>query len=98
MNVPLFCCFVSIASIGASWPRSKPRSRTASAFSLRSRLAVALFADQGFFHAASRLERSPQKPSWVKSKNYEVYSRSRLSCDCRAPAISSAAAAGLPPN
>ncbi len=41
---------------------------------------------------------SPQKASWVKSKNYQVYSRSRLFLRLQGASDQFAAAAGLPPD
>jgi len=80
---------VSIASIGASWaafqalaPEPPPLSRYVPAGPL-------LYCRPRFFHAARRLERSPQKASWVRAKTTKSIPAPAYSCDCRAPAISS---------
>jgi hypothetical protein len=69
---------VSIACIGASWaafqalaPEAPPLSRYIPAGSLLYLQARDFSALLGDWNA------SPQKASWVKSKNYEVYSRRR---------------------
>src|SRR5580693_50547 len=90
---------VSIASIGASWaafqaliPEGRPLSRYVPAGSL-------LYLEAKDFSVllvdwSASLERA----SWVKSKNYEVYSRSRLSLRLEGAGEQFAAAAGLPPD
>src|SRR6266851_8355285 len=90
---------VSIASIGASWaafqalaPEPPPLSRYVPAGSLlylQARDFSALLAD---WNASS------EKASWAKSKNYEVYSRSRLFLRLQGASQQFAAAAGLPPD
>src|SRR5712692_2532604 len=90
---------VSIASIGASWaafqalaPEPPPLSRYVPAGSLlylQARDFSALLADWNA---------SPEKASWAKSKNYEVYSRSRLFLRLQGASQQFAAAAGLPPD
>src|SRR5437879_7645965 len=90
---------VSIASIGASWaafqalaPEPPPLSRYIPAGSL-------LYLQAKDFSALLRdWNASPQKASWVKSKNYEVYSRSRLFLRLQGAGDQFAAAAGLPPE
>src|SRR5260370_7041664 len=91
--------FVSIASIGASWaafqalaPEAPPLSRYVPAGSLLYLQAKDFSTVLGDWNA------SPQKASWVKSKNYEVYSRSRLFLRLQGASDQFAAAAGLPPN
>src|SRR6266851_7102036 len=91
--------FVSIASIGASWaafqalaPEPAPLSRYVPAGSLLYLQAKDFSALLGDWNA------SPQKASWVKSKNYEVYSRSRLFLRLQGASNQFAAAAGLPPD
>ncbi len=88
---------VSIASIGASWaafqalaPEAPPLSRYVPAGSLLYLQAKDFSALLGDWNA------SPQKASWVKSKNYEVYSRSRLFLRLQGASQQFAAAAGLP--
>src|SRR5713101_6390486 len=90
---------VSIASIGATW----------AAFQVLAPGAPPL---SGYFPAGSLLylqakdfsvlvadwNASPQKASWVKSKNYEVYSRSRLFLRLQGAGQQFAAAASLPPD
>ncbi len=90
---------VSIASIGASWaafqalaPEAPPLSRYVPAGSLLYLQAKDFSALLGDWNA------SPQKASWVKSKNYEVYSRSRLFLRLQGASQQFAAAAGLPPD
>src|SRR5712691_3801924 len=90
---------VSIASIGASWaafqalaPEAPPLSRYVPAGSLLYLQAKDFSALLGDWNA------SPQKASWVKSKNYEVYSRSRLFLRLQGASKQFAAAAGLPPD
>src|SRR5712664_342769 len=90
---------VSIASIGASWaafqalaPDEPPISRYVPAGSL-------LYLQAGDFSAlVGDWNASPQKASWVKSKNYEVYSRSRLFLRLQGAGEQFAAAASLPPD
>src|SRR5260370_793504 len=88
---------VSIDSIGASWaafqalgPEAPPLSRYVPAGSLLYLQAKDFSALLGDWNA------SPQKASWVKSKNYEVYSRSRLFLRLQGASQQFAAAAGLP--
>jgi hypothetical protein len=90
---------VSIACIGASWaafqalaPEAPPLSRYIPAGSLLYLQARDFSALLGDWNA------SPQKASWVKSKNYEVYSRSRLFLRLQGASQQFAAAAGLPPD
>jgi hypothetical protein len=91
--------FVSIASIGASWatfqalsPEAAPLSRYVPAGSLLYLQAKDFSALLGEWNA------SPQKASWVKSKNYEVFSRSNLFLRLQGAGEQFAAAAGLPPD
>jgi hypothetical protein len=88
---------VSIASIGASWaafqalaPEPPPLSRYVPAGSLLYLQAKDFSTLLGDWNA------SPQKANWVKSKNYEVYSRSRLFLRLQGASDQFAAAAGLP--
>src|SRR5260370_24528212 len=90
---------VSVASIGASWaafqalaPEPPPLSRYVPAGSLLYLQAKDFSELLGDWNA------SPQKASWVKSQNYEVYSRSRLFFRLQAAIDQFAAAAGLPPD
>src|SRR6266478_2912410 len=90
---------VSIASIGASWaafqalaPDEPPISRYIPAGSLLYLQARDFSALVGDWNA------SPQNASWVKSKNYEVYSRSRLFLRLQGAGEQFAAAASLPPD
>jgi hypothetical protein len=90
---------VSIASIGASWaafqalaPEGPPLSRYVPAGSLLYLQAKDVYALLGDWNS------SPQKSSWVNSKNYEVYSRSRLFLRLQGAGEQFAAAAGLPPD
>ena len=90
---------LSVASIGASWaafqalaPEAPPLSRYVPAGSLLYLQARDFSALLGDWNA------SPQKASWVKSKNYEVYSRSRLFLRLESAGKQFAAAAGLPPD
>jgi hypothetical protein len=90
---------VSIASIGASWaafqalaPEGPPLSRYVPAGSLLYLQAKDVSALLGDWNS------SPQKSSWVNSKNYEVYSRSRLFLRLQGAGEQFAAAAGLPPD
>jgi hypothetical protein len=90
---------VSVACIGASWaafqalaPEAAPLSRYVPAGSL-------LYLQAKDFSALlSDWNASPQKASWVKSKNYEVYSRSRLFLRLEGAGKQFASAAGLPPD
>jgi hypothetical protein len=90
---------VSIASIGASWaafqalvPEGRPPSSYVPAGSL-------LYLEAKDFSALlGDWSSSPQRASWVKSKNYEVYSRSRLFLRLEGAGEQFAAAAGLPPD
>src|SRR6266478_766285 len=90
---------VSIASIGASWaafralaPDEPPISRYVPAGSLLYLQASDFSALVGNWNA------SPHKASWTKSKNYEVYSRSRLFLRLQGAGEQFAAAASLPPD
>src|SRR6267378_7671978 len=90
---------VSIASIGASWaafqalaPDEPPISRYVPAGSLLYLQA------RDFSTLVGNWNASPQKASWVKSKNYEVYSRSRLFLRLQGAGEQFAAAASLPPD
>src|SRR6267143_5929949 len=90
---------VSIASIGASWaafqalaPEPPPLSRYVPAGPLL------YLQTKDFSTLLGDWNASPQKASWVKSKNYEVYSRSRLFLRLQGASDQFAAAAGLPPN
>jgi hypothetical protein len=90
---------VSVASIGASWaafqalaPEPPPLSRYVPAGSLLYLQAKDFSALLGDWNA------SAQKASWVNSKNYEVYSRSRLFLRLQGASQQFAAAAGLPPD
>ncbi len=90
---------VSIASIGASWaafqalaPEPPPLSRYVPAGSLLYLQARDFSALLGDWNASS------EKASWAKSKNYEVYSRSRLFLRLQGASQQFAAAAGLPPD
>jgi hypothetical protein len=90
---------LGIASIGASWaayqalaPEAPPLSHYVPAGSLLYLQAKDFSALLGDWNA------SAQKASWVKSKNYEVYSRSRLFLRLQGASDQFAAAAGLPPD
>jgi hypothetical protein len=90
---------MGIASIGASWaayqalaPEAPPLSRYVPAGSLLYLQVKDFSALLGDWNA------STQKASWVKSKNYEVYSRSRLFLRLQGASDQFAAAAGLPPD
>jgi hypothetical protein len=89
---------VSIASIGASWAAFQtlapeaPLSHYVPAGSLLYLQAKDFSALLGDWNS------SPQKASWVQSKNYEVYSRSRLFLRLQGASDQFAAAAGLPPD
>jgi hypothetical protein len=90
---------LSVASIGASWaafqalaPEPPPLSRYVPAGSLLYLQAKDFSALLGDWNA------STQKASWVNSKNYEVYSRSRLFLRLQGAGQQFAAAAGLPPD
>ena len=90
---------VIIASIGASWaafqalaPEPPPLSRYVPAGPLLYLQA------KDFSTLLGDWNTSPQKASWVKSKNYQVYSRSRLFLRLQGASDQFAAAAGLPPD
>jgi hypothetical protein len=90
---------LSVVSIGASWaafqalaPEPPPLSRYVPAGSLLYLHAKDFSALLGDWNA------STQKGSWVNSKNYEVYSRSRLFLRLQGAGQQFAAAAGLPPD
>src|SRR6266481_4511029 len=90
---------VSIAFIGASWaafqilaPQPPPLSRYVPAGSWLYLQA------QDFSGVLGDWNASPQKASWLRRKNYEVYSRSRLFLRLQGASQQFAAAAGLPPN
>ena len=90
---------VCIASIGASWaafqaltPEAPPLSRYVPAGSLLYMQAKDFSSLLGDWNA------SPQKASWVNSKNYEVYSRSHLFLRLQGASEQFATAAGLPPD
>jgi hypothetical protein len=90
---------ICTASIGASWaafqaltPEAPPLSRYVPAGSLLYLEAKDFSSLLGDWNA------SPQKASWVNSKNYEVYSRSRLFLRLQGAGDQFAAAAGLPPD
>jgi hypothetical protein len=90
---------LSIVSIGASWaafqalaPEGPPLSRYIPAGSL-------LYLEaRDFSTLLGDWNSSPQKASWVNSKNYEVYSRSRLFLGLQGAGEQFAATAGLPPD
>jgi len=90
---------VCVASIGASWaafqalaPEAPPLSRYLPAGSLLYVQAKDFSSLLGDWNA------SPQKASWVNSKNYGVYSRSRLFLRLQGAGQQFAAAAGLSPD
>src|SRR5258707_5865630 len=90
---------VSVASTGAGWaafqalaPEPTPLATYIPGGSLLYLQAKDFPSLLGDWNA------SPQKASWVKSKNYEVYSRSRLFLRLQGASDQFAAAAGLPPN
>jgi hypothetical protein len=90
---------VSIASLGASWaayqalaPETPPLSRYVPGGSLLYLQA------RDFSELVGDWNASPQKASWAKSKNYEVYSRSRLFLRLQRAGEQFAAAAGLSPD
>src|SRR5260370_41995899 len=90
---------LSIASIGASWaafenlsPEAPPVSHYVPAGSLLYLQAKDFSAMLNDWNA------SPQKASWVQSKNYEGYSRSRLFLRLQGASNQFAVAAGLPPD
>jgi hypothetical protein len=90
---------VSIASMGASWaafqtlaPEAPPLSHYVPAGSLLYLQAKDFSALLGEWNT------SPQKATWWQSKNYEVYSRSRLFLRLQGASNQFAAAAGLPPD
>jgi len=90
---------VIIASIGASWaafqalaPEPPPLSRYVPAGPLLYLQA------KDFSTLLGDWNTSPQKASWVKSKNYQVYSRSRLFLRLQGASDQFAAVAGLPPD
>jgi len=90
---------ICTASIGASWaafqaltPEAPSLSRYVPAGSLLYLQAKDFSSLLGDWNA------SAQKASWVNSKNYEVYSRSRLFLRLQGAGDQFAAAAGLPPD
>ena len=90
---------ICTACIGASWaafqaltPEAPSLSRYVPAGSLLYLQAKDFSSLLGDWNA------SPQKASWVNSKNYEVYSRSRLFLRLQGAGDQFAAAAGLPPD
>src|SRR6267142_110634 len=90
---------ICTASIGASWaafqaltPEAPPLSRYVPVGSLLYLQAKDFSSLLGDWNA------SPQKASWVNSKNYEVYSRSRLFLRLEGAGEQFAAAAGLAPD
>jgi hypothetical protein len=90
---------LGVTCIGASWaayqalaPEAPPLSRYVPAGSLLYLQARDFSALLGDWNG------SPQKASWVKSKNYEVYSRSRLFLRLQGAGEQFATAAGLPPD
>src|SRR6266403_1525944 len=90
---------ICTASIGASWatfqaltPEAPPLSRYVPAGSLLYLQAKDFSSLLGDWKASS------QKASWVNSKNYEVYSRSRLFLRLQGAGDQFATAAGLPPD
>src|SRR5438552_7356228 len=90
---------LSIASSGASWaafqalaPEGPQLSRYVPAGSMLYLQAKDFSVLLGDWNS------SPQKSSWVKSRNYEVYSRSRLFLRLQGAGEQFAAAAGLPPD
>jgi hypothetical protein len=90
---------LSIVFIGANWaafqalaPEAPSLSRYVPAGSLLYLQAKDFSSLLGDWNA------SPQKASWVNSKNYEVYSRSRLFLRLQGAGEQFAAAAGLPPD
>src|SRR5260370_7625124 len=86
MKRPAILLLVSVASIGASWaafqalaPEPPPLSRYVPAGPLL------YLQTKDFSTLLGDWNASPQKASWVKSKNYESYSRSRLFFRLQAP-------------
>src|SRR5258708_17746744 len=99
MNRADILLLVSIASIGASWdafhallPKPPPLSRYVPAGPLL------YLQTKDFSTLLGDWSASPQKASWVKSKNYEVYPRPRLFLRLQGASDQFAAAAGLPPD
>src|SRR5260370_11840341 len=99
MKGAVILLLLSVDCMGASWaafqalaPEPPPLSRYVPAGSLLYLQAKDFSALLGDWNA------STQKASWVNSKNYEVYSRSRLFLRLQGAGQQFAAAAGLPPD
>jgi hypothetical protein len=91
--------FVSIASIGASWAAFQTLAPQPPALSRYVPAGSSLYLEAKDFSALlGDWNASPQKASWLRSKNYEVYSRSRLFLRLQGAGEQFAAAAGLPPD
>jgi hypothetical protein len=90
---------LSIASIGASWAAYQALAPDAPSLSRYVPAGSLLYLQaKDFSTLLGDWNASTQKASWVKSKNYEVYSRSRLFLRLQGAGEQFAAAAGLPPD
>jgi hypothetical protein len=90
---------VSSVSIGVSWAAFQALTTEAVPLSRYVPTGSLLYLQAKDFSALlSDWNASPQKAGWVKSKNYEVYSRSRLFLRLQRASDQFAAAAGLPPD
>ena len=90
---------MSIVCIGASWAAFQTLTPEVPALSRYVPEGSLLYLQAKNFAALlSDWNASPEKASWVKSANYEVYSRSRLFLRLQGASEQFAAAAGLPPD
>jgi len=90
--VALVCAGIGWAGYRAASPPDVPLSKFVPAGPL-------LYLEaQDFSSLLSGWNSSPQKKQWIKSDNYEVFSRSRLFLRLQGTGEQFAAAAGLPPN
>src|SRR5229473_538260 len=90
---------VSIASIGATWAAFQVLAPGAPPLSSYFPAGSMLYLQaKDFSVLVADWNASPQKASWVESKNYEVYSRSRLFLRLQGAGQQYAAAASLPPD
>jgi hypothetical protein len=90
---------LSVVSIGASWAAFQALAPEAPSLSRYVPAGSLLYLQaRDFSSLLSDWNASPQRASWVNSKNYEVYSRSRLFLRLQGAGEQFAAAAGLPPD
>jgi hypothetical protein len=94
-----FFLLIAGACLGVSWAAYQGSASTGPALSNYVPAGALLYLEaKDFSSLLSEWNGSPEKQSWVKSDNYEVFSRSRLFLRLKEASDQFTVAAGLPPD